>query len=176
MALRPESGSVPDQPGSYHWSSADALFMLEKPEPAEQAEQLLSRRRNLHPRTLQMLESAATVEWIEVATEVDALVAVQLIQRHQPRFSVRLRADRSYPFLSITMRDEWPRATVMRGKKKEVISTGHSGTHDSRNFDLLLRTFPIRTCSDNKLAEHQRLGRPCLLFHIEQCAGPCVGK
>ncbi|MCH2597507.1 MAG: excinuclease ABC subunit UvrC, partial [Pirellulales bacterium] len=122
----------------------------------------------------------ASVEWIEVATEVDALMLeYSLIQRHQPRFNVRLHDDKSYPFLSITLRDEWPRAMVMRGKRKRgnryFGPFGHA--HASREtLDLLLRTFPIRTCSDNKFAEHQRLGRPCLLFHIEQCAGPCVGE
>ena len=127
-----------------------------------------------------MLETAASVEWIEVATEVDALMLeYSLIQRHQPRFNVRLRDDKSYPFLSITLRDEWPRAMVMRGKRKRgnryFGPFGHA--HAIREtLDLLLRTLPIRTCSDNKFAEHQRLGRPCLLFHIEQCAGPCVGE
>ena len=136
--------------------------------------------RNLHPRTVQMLSTATSVEWIEVATEVDALMLeYSLIQRHQPRFNVRLRDDKSYPFLAITQRDEWPRAMVMRGKRKRgnryFGPFGHA--HAIREtLDLLLRTFPIRTCSDNKMSEHQRLGRPCLLFHIEQCAGPCVGE
>ena len=127
-----------------------------------------------------MLNASASVEWIEVATEVDALMLeYSLIQRHQPRFNVRLRDDKSYPFLAITSKDTWPRATVMRGQRKRgnryFGPFGHA--HAIREtLDLLLRTFPIRTCSDNKMLEHQRLGRPCLLFHIEQCAGPCVGK
>ena len=178
MALRPESGSVPDQPGSYQFKDAGGRIMY-----VGKAKSLRNRlnsyfqdARNLHPRTLQMLETAASVEWIEVATEVDALMLeYSLIQRHQPRFNVRLRDDKSYPFLSITLRDEWPRAMVMRGKRKRgnryFGPFGHA--HAIREtLDLLLRTFPIRTCSDNKFAEHQRLGRPCLLFHIEKCAGP----
>ena len=182
MSLRPESGSVPDQPGSYQFKDQAGRIVY-----VGKAKSLRSRlnsyfqdARNLHPRTVQMLSTATSVEWIEVATEVDALMLeYSLIQRHQPRFNVRLRDDKSYPFLAITQRDEWPRAMVMRGKRKRgnryFGPFGH--VHAIREtLDLLLRTFPIRTCSDNKMSEHQRLGRPCLLFHIEQCAGPCVGE
>ncbi len=182
MSLRPESGSVPDQPGSYQFKDQAGRIVY-----VGKAKSLRSRlnsyfqdARNLHPRTVQMLSTATSVEWIEVATEVDALMLeYSLIQRHQPRFNVRLRDDKSYPFLAITQRDAWPRAMVMRGKRKRgnryFGPFGHA--HAIREtLDLLLRTFPIRTCSDNKMSEHQRLGRPCLLFHIEQCAGPCVGE
>ena len=182
MALRPESGSVPDQPGSYQFKDAGGriIYVGKAKSLRNRLNSYFQDARNLHPRTLQMLETAASVEWIEVATEVDALMLeYSLIQRHQPRFNVRLRDDKSYPFLSITLRDEWPRAMVMRGKRKRgnryFGPFGHA--HAIREtLDLLFRTFPIRTCSDNKFAEHQRLGRPCLLFHIEQCAGPCVGE
>ena len=182
MALRPESGSVPDQPGSYQFKDAGGriIYVGKAKSLRNRLNSYFQDARNLHARTLQMLETAASVEWIEVATEVDALMLeYSLIQRHQPRFNVRLRDDKSYPFLSITLRDEWPRAMVMRGKRKRgnryFGPFGHA--HAIREtLDLLLRTFPIRTCSDNKFAEHQRLGRPCLLFHIEQCAGPCVGE
>ena len=182
MSLRPESGSVPDEPGSYQFKDqAGRIIYVGK------AKSLRSRlnsyfqdARNLHPRTVQMLSAATSVEWVEVATEVDALMLeYSLIQRHQPRFNVRLRDDKSYPFLAITLRDEWPRAMVMRGKRKRgnryFGPFGHAYAI-RETLDLLLRTFPIRTCSDNKMSEHQRLGRPCLLFHIEQCAGPCVGE
>ena len=182
MSLRPESGSVPDQPGSYQFKDQAGRIVY-----VGKAKSLRSRlnsyfqdARNLHPRTVQMLSTATSVEWIEVATEVDALMLeYSLIQRHQPRFNVRLRDDKSYPFLAITQRDEWPRAMVMRGKRKRgnryFGPFGHAPA-SRETLDLLLRTFPIRTCSDNKMSEHQRLGRPCLLFHIEQCAGPCVGE
>jgi len=182
MSLRPDSGSVPDQPGSYQFKDQAGRIVY-----VGKAKSLRSRlnsyfqdQRNLHPRTVQMLGAAASVEWIEVATEVDALMLeYSLIQRHQPRFNVRLRDDKSYPFLAITMKDEWPRAMVMRGKRKRgnryFGPFGHAYAI-RETLDLLLRTFPIRTCSDNKMSEHTRLGRPCLLFHIEQCAGPCVGE
>jgi excinuclease ABC subunit C len=90
-----------------------------------------------------------------------------------------LRDDKSYPFLAITTGDDWPRAMVMRGKKRK--GTTYFGPYGHayairETLDLLLRTFPIRTCSDNKFENHHRLGRPCLLFHIEKCTGPCVGE
>tara|TARA_B100000959_G_C14954195_1_gene613011 strand:+ start:88 stop:1947 length:1860 start_codon:yes stop_codon:yes gene_type:complete len=182
MPLRPAPGSVPDVPGSYLFKDDDGRIIY-----VGKAKSLRSRlnsyfqdSRNLHPRTVQMISTATSVDWIEVATEVDALMLeYSLIQRHQPRFNVRLRDDKSYPFLAITLRDDWPRAMVMRGKRKRgnryFGPFGHA--HAIRDtLDLLLRTFPIRTCSDNKMSEHRGLGRPCLLFHIEQCAGPCVGE
>jgi excinuclease ABC subunit C len=135
---------------------------------------------NLPPRTAQMVQTAESVEWIQVRNDVEALMLeYSLIKQHQPRFNVRLRDDKSYPFLAVTVDDEWPRAMVMRGRKRKGVRYfgpyGHAYAI-RETLDLLLRTFPIRTCSDNKLGRHQRLGRPCLLFHIEKCAGPCVGE
>ena len=182
MPLRPEAGSVPDEPGSYQFKdkSGRITYVSKAKSLRNRLNSYFQDAKNLHPRTVQMLNASASVEWIEVATEVDALMLeYSLIQRHQPRFNVRLRDDKSYPFLAITSKDTWPRATVMRGQRKRgnryFGPFGHA--HAIREtLDLLLRTFPIRTCRDNKMLEHQRLGRPCLLFHIEQCAGPCVGK
>src|SRR5688572_25674409 len=130
------------------------------------------------PRTAQMVATAETVEWIEVRNDVEALMLeYSLIKQHRPRFNVRLVDDKSYPFLAITMGDEWPRARVMRGAKQK--GTKYFGPYAHayairETLDLLLRTFPIRTCSDNKFERHHRMGRPCLLFHIEKCVGPCA--
>lgn len=127
-----------------------------------------------------MVKAAESVDWIVTATEVEALmVEYNLIQRHQPRFNIRLRDDKSYPFLAITRSEEWPRATVMRGKRHK--GTEYFGPYGHayairQTLDLLLRTFPIRTCSNAKFRRHEASGRPCLLFHIERCAGPCVGE
>jgi excinuclease ABC subunit C len=127
-----------------------------------------------------MVAAAASVEWIEVHNEVEALMLeYSLIKQHRPRFNVRLRDDKSYPFLAITLSDEWPRARVMRGRRQK--GTKYFGPYAHayairETLDLLLRTFPVRTCSDNKFERHVKLGRPCLLFHIEKCAGPCVGE
>jgi len=134
----------------------------------------------MHQRTAQMVATAETVEWIQVRNDVEALMLeYSLIKQHQPRFNIRLKDDKSYPFLAVTVADEWPRAMVMRGAKKKGVRYfgpyGHAYAI-RETLDLLLRTFPIRTCSDNKFGRHEKLGRPCLLFHIEKCAGPCVGE
>ncbi|MEZ5179042.1 MAG: excinuclease ABC subunit UvrC [Acidimicrobiales bacterium] len=135
---------------------------------------------NLPPRTAQMVATAETVEWIQVRNEVEALMLeYSLIKQHRPRFNIRLVDDKSYPFLAVTLADEWPRPMVMRGaRRKGVRYFGPYGNAYAirETLDLLLRTFPVRTCSDNKFQNHERLGRPCLLFHIEKCSGPCVGE
>ncbi len=182
MVERPPAGTIPDAPGSYQFKDAEGRVIY-----VGKARSLRSRLsnyfqdpRNLHARTAQMVHAAETVEWIQVETEVEALLLeYSLIQRHQPRFNIRYRDDKSYPFLSVTVSDEWPRAMVMRGRRRKGVRYfgpyGHAWAI-RETLDLLLRTFPIRTCSDNKLDRHAKLGRPCLLFHIEKCAGPCVGE
>jgi len=127
-----------------------------------------------------MVSAAESVDWVVTETEGEALMLeYTLIQKHQPRFNIRLRDDKSYPFLAITRSEEWPRATVMRGKRRA--GTEYFGPYGHayairQTLDLLLRTFPLRTCSNAKYRRHEALGRPCLLFHIERCSGPCVGE
>ena len=182
MVQRPPAGTVPDAPGSYQFKDADGRVVY-----VGKAKSLRSRLnsyfgdpRAMPPRTAQMVQTARTVEWIEVRNEVEALMLeYSLIKVHHPRFNIRLRDDKSYPFLAVTLEDEWPRARVMRGKKRK--GTRYFGPYAHayairETLDLLLRTFPIRTCSDNKFDRHQRIGRPCLLYHIEKCVGPCVGE
>ena len=182
MIERPVAGSIPDTPGSYQFKDADGRVIY-----VGKAKSLRSRLSNyfsdpatLHPRTAQMVATAASVEWIQVRNEVEALMLeFSLIKEHRPRFNVRLVDDKSYPFLALTMSDTWPRAMVMRGaRRKGVRYFGPYGQAYAirETLDLLLRTFPIRTCSDAKFERHAKQGRPCLLFHIEQCAGPCVGE
>jgi excinuclease ABC subunit C len=182
MVQRPPTGTIPDAPGSYQFKDRDGRVIY-----VGKAKSLRSRLSNyfvnpvtLPPRTASMVAAAETVEWIQVSTDVDALMLEnELIKRHQPRFNVRLRDDKSYPFLAVTLDDEWPRPRVMRGRKRKGVRYygpyGHAYAI-RETLDLLLRTFPLRTCSDNKFNQHQKLGRPCLLFHIEQCSGPCVGE
>jgi excinuclease ABC subunit C len=182
MLQRPPAGTIPDAPGSYQFKDAEGRVIY-----VGKAKSLRSRLSNyfqspsaLAPRTAQMVATAATVEWIQVRNDVEALMLeYSLIQRHKPRFNVRLRDDKSYPFLAVTLDDQWPRPMVMRGQRRKGVRYfgpyGHAYAI-RETLDLLLRTFPVRTCSDNKFAHHQRLGRPCLLYHIEKCSGPCVGE
>ena len=182
MLNRPLPGTIPDAAGSYQFKDRHGRLIY-----VGKARSLRSRLGSyfqnpvhLPPRTAQMVAEAESVEWIQVDTEVEALMLeYSLIQQHQPRFNVRYRDDKSYPFLCVTMVDEWPRAMVIRGRKKK--GNRYFGPYGHayairETLDQLLRTFPIRTCSDTKFNHHARLGRPCLLYHIEKCAGPCVGE
>jgi excinuclease ABC subunit C len=179
---RPPAGTIPDAPGSYQFKDADGrvIYVGKARSLRQRLSNYFQSPAGLPPRTAQMVGAAASVEWIQVRNDVEALMLeYNLIKAHRPRFNVRLRDDKSYPFLSITLDDEWPRATVMRGQKRKGVRYfgpyGHAYAI-RETLDLLLRSFPIRTCSDNKLARHQRSGRPCLLYHIERCSGPCVGN
>ncbi len=182
MLNRPPPGTIPDAAGSYQFKDRHGRLIY-----VGKAKSLRSRLGSyfqnpayLPPRTAQMVAEAESVEWIQVDTEVEALMLeYSLIQQHQPRFNVRYRDDKSYPFLCVTMVDEWPRAMVIRGRKRK--GNRYFGPYGHayairETLDQLLRTFPIRTCSDNKFNHHARLGRPCLLYHIEKCAGPCVDE
>ena len=179
MLERPRS--VPDAPGSYQFRDAAGriIYVGKALSLRSRLSSYFQDPAHLHPRTAQMVERAASVEWIVVASDVEAIMLeYNLIKAHRPRFNIRLVDDKSYPYLAVTVGDEWPRATVMRGAKRK--DTRYFGPYAHayairETLDLLLRSFPVRTCSDAKLRRHQLLGRPCLLYHIERCSGPCVG-
>jgi excinuclease ABC subunit C len=182
MVERPAAGSVPDAPGSYQFRDAEGrvLYVGKAKSLRNRLGSYFGRRETMANRTAQMLDEATTVEWIQVANELEALMLeFNLIQEHRPRFNVDLKDDKSYPFLAVTVGDEWPRPMVTRGKRRRGVKYfgpyGHAGAI-RETLDLLLRTFPARTCTDSKFATHQRMGKPCLLFHIEKCSGPCVGE
>jgi excinuclease ABC subunit C len=176
---RPPAGSIPTTPGVYMFrDQAGRVIYVGK------AKSLRSRLSNywgpeLHPRTAAMVEAAGDVEWIVTDNEVAALhLEVALIKQHQPRYNVRYRDDKSYPYLAITLDEEYPRARVMRGPKKKGVRYYGPFAHAYAirdTLDLLLRTFPMRTCSQGVFDRCRRRNRPCLLFDIERCAGPCVG-
>src|SRR6056297_1612923 len=182
MVKRPPAGTIPESPGSYQFKDARGrvIYVGKASNLRQRLSNYFQAPRNLHPRTAQMVETAESVEWTTVRNEVEALMLeYSLIKQHRPRFNVRLRDDKSYPFLAVTVDDQWPRALVMRGRKRK--GTRYFGPYAHAyairdTLDLLLRSFPIRTCSPAKFNSHERLGRPCLLFHIEKCAGPCVGE
>jgi len=182
MISRPPAGTIPEQPGSYQFKDAQGrvIYVGKASNLRQRLSNYFQSPRNMHPRTAQMVETAESVEWTIVRNEVEALMLeYSLIKQHRPRFNVRLRDDKSYPFLAVTVDDQWPRALVMRGRKRKGVRYFGPFAHAYAirdTLDLLLRSFPIRTCSPNKFTSHERLGRPCLLFHIEKCAGPCVGE
>ena len=182
MVERPPAGTIPDAPGSYQFIDrhGQVIYVGKAASLRSRLSSYFQAPDRLHPRTRQMVETAERVEWTIVRNEVEALMLeYSLIKRHHPRFNVRLRDDKSYPLLAVTTDEEWPRAVVVRGRRRRGVRYFGPYAHAyaiRETLDLLLRSFPVRTCSPGKFRQHERLGRPCLLFHIEKCAGPCVGE
>ena len=180
MIQRPPSQSIPSKPGSYLFKDGEGrvLYVGKAKSLRNRLNSYFQQIGNLPIRTQQMLGEAQSLDWIQVTNEAEALILEHnLIQEHQPRYNVRLRDDKSYPYLAVTVGDEWPRATLIRGKLKKAnryfgpyVDVG--AIRDT--LDLLQRTFPLRTCSDAKYKRHERLGKPYLDFHIKKCCGPCV--
>ncbi|MEX2537771.1 MAG: excinuclease ABC subunit UvrC [Actinomycetota bacterium] len=179
---RPALGSVPDRPGVYLFRDGDGRVLY-----AGKARSIRKRLANyfgapssLIARTQALMATARRVEWVVVTGEVQALLLeYSLIQEHKPRYNVRYRDDKSYPYLAVTLNDRWPKATVMRGRKRR--STRYYGPYAHayairETVDLLTRVFPMRTCSESLFNECKKLDRPCLYFHIGRCPGPCVGE
>src|SRR3954449_2466698 len=175
---RPEPSSIPDLPGVYLYRDADGRVVY-----VGKARSLRKRVASYfgkpqHPRTEAMLEWAVSVEWIVASTEVDALMLeYNLIQEHRPRFNIRYRDDKSYPYLALTVGERWPRAQVLRGaKRKNVRCFGPFGHAYAirETLDALTRVFPVRTCSNAFFDQRARAGRPCLYYDIGRCSGPCV--
>ena len=180
MFDRPQPSDIPDQPGAYLFRDQHGKVIY-----VGKAKSLRSRVSSyfgvgLHPRTQSMVDNARTVEWIITESEVAAIMLeYSLIKRNLPRFNIRLVDDKSYPYLAITRSDEWPRARVLRGAKRKGYEYFGPYAHTysiRKTLDQLLRTFPVRTCSDSLFERQKSQGRPCLLFHIEKCSGPCIGE
>ncbi len=181
MPLRPPTTSIPDEPGCYQFldDKGRVLYVGKARSLRSRVGSYFQDPRHLHARTAQMVAQADRLEWTVTSTEVEALILeVSLIQSFQPRFNIRLKDDKSYPWLAITTGSEWPRPIVTRGQRRRgnryFGPFGHTRSL-RRTVDLLLPTFPLRTCADSKFDRHQRSGRPCLLFDIRRCSGPCIG-
>ncbi|MGW7420749.1 excinuclease ABC subunit UvrC [Streptomyces sp. NPDC054813] len=181
-SYRPKPGQIPDSPGVYRFRDEHRRVIY-----VGKAKSLRQRLANyfqdlagLHPRTRTMVTTAASVEWTVVSTEVEALqLEYSWIKEYDPRFNVKYRDDKSYPYLAVTMNEEFPRVQVMRGHKKKGVRYfgpyGHAwAIRDT--VDLLLRVFPVRTCSAGVFKNATRTGRPCLLGYIGKCSAPCVDR
>ncbi|MFI1468542.1 excinuclease ABC subunit UvrC [Streptomyces wuyuanensis] len=181
-SYRPKPGQIPDSPGVYKFRDAHRRVIY-----VGKAKSLRQRLANyfqdlagLHPRTRTMVTTAASVEWTVVSTEVEALqLEYSWIKEFDPRFNVKYRDDKSYPYLAVTMNEEFPRVQVMRGAKKKGVRYfgpyGHAWAI-RETVDLMLRVFPVRTCSAGVFKNAERTGRPCLLGYIGKCSAPCVGR
>jgi excinuclease ABC subunit C len=181
-SYRPASGSIPESPGVYRFRDEHGRVIY-----VGKAKSLRSRLNSyfadfagLHPRTQSMLQTAASVDWTMVGTEVEALqLEYSWIKEFDPRFNVRYRDDKSYPYLAVTVNDEYPRVMVMRGAKRKGVRYFGPYSHAwaiRETVDLLLRVFPVRTCSAGVFKRAEQIGRPCLLGYIGKCAAPCVGR
>lgn len=181
-SYRPKPGQIPESPGVYRFRDDDrrVIYVGKAKSLRQRLSSYFQDLAGLHPRTRTMVTTASSVEWTVVSTEVEALqLEYTWIKEFDPRFNVKYRDDKSYPYLAVTMNEEFPRVQVMRGQKKKGVRYfgpyGHAwAIRDT--VDLLLRVFPVRTCSAGVFKNAARTGRPCLLGYIGKCAAPCVGR
>lgn len=180
--FRPEPGSIPESPGCYLFRDGHGrvLYVGKAKSLRSRVSSYFQAWHQINPRTQAMLESAASVDWIVVDNEVEALhLEYNLIKQHRPRYNVRYRDDKSYPYLVLTTSEEVPRARVQRNpRNRDDVRFGpFAHAYAIRDtLDLLLRVFPVRSCSQGVYDRCERSGRPCLYFHIDRCAAPCVGN
>ncbi|MEU9508054.1 excinuclease ABC subunit UvrC [Micromonospora sp. NPDC048170] len=179
---RPAPGTIPESPGVYRFRDGTGRVIY-----VGKAKSLRSRLNSyfadlwgLHQRTQQMVTTAESVDWVTVGTEVEALqLEYTWIKQYDPRFNVRYRDDKSYPYLAVTLDEEFPRLQVMRGAKRKGVRYFGPYSHAwaiRETLDLLLRVFPARTCSAGVFKRAGQVGRPCLLGYIDKCSAPCVGS
>ncbi|MFI6420538.1 excinuclease ABC subunit UvrC [Streptomyces sp. NPDC050842] len=181
-SYRPKPGQIPDSPGVYKFRDEHRRVIY-----VGKAKSLRQRLANyfqplvsLHPRTATMVTTAASVEWTVVSTEVEALqLEYSWIKEYDPRFNVKYRDDKSYPYLAVTLNEEFPRVQVLRGHKKKGVRYFGPYAHAwaiRETVDLMLRVFPVRTCSAGVFRNAASAGRPCLLGYIGKCSAPCVAR
>ncbi|MGP3685218.1 excinuclease ABC subunit UvrC [Streptomyces sp. IBSNAI002] len=181
-SYRPKPGQVPDSPGVYRFRDEHrrVIYVGKAKSLRQRLASYFQDIAGLHPRTATMVTTAASVEWTVVSTEVEALqLEYSWIKEFDPRFNVKYRDDKSYPSLAVTMDEEFPRVQVMRGPKKRGVRYfgpyGHAWAI-RETVDLMLRVFPVRTCSAGVFKRSAQIGRPCLLGYIGKCSAPCVGR
>jgi excinuclease ABC subunit C len=179
---RPATGTIPVEPGVYRFRDEKqrVIYVGKAKSLRQRLNSYFADISALHPRTRQMVTTAASVEWTVVTTEVEALqLEYNWIKEFDPRFNVRYRDDKSYPSLAVTLYEDYPRLQVMRGPKKKGVRYFGPYAHAwaiRETLDLLLRVFPARTCSNGVFKRAGQVGRPCLLGYIGKCSAPCVGR
>ena len=179
---RPRPGEIPTDPGVYRFRDRDGrvIYVGKAKNLRQRLSSYFQDVSALHHRTATMVRTGASVEWTVVSTEVEALqLEYSWIKEFDPRFNVRYRDDKSYPYLAVTLGEEFPRAQVMRGAKRK--GTRYFGPYAHawairETLDLVLRVFPVRTCSSGVFTRAAQVGRPCLLGYIDKCSAPCVGR
>ncbi|GAB3154613.1 excinuclease ABC subunit UvrC [Microbacterium neimengense] len=182
LPYRPKQGEIPTSPGVYRFRDAEGRILY-----VGKAKNLRARLSNyfaplhtLHERTRRMVTTATSVEWTVVGSDVEALqLEYMWIQEFSPTFNVRYKDDKSYPYMAITLADEAPRVIVTRNRR--IKGAKYFGpypkvwaVHDV--IDLMIKVFPIRTCSDASYKKAMATGRPCFPGQIGRCGGPCSMK
>ncbi|MFE5595695.1 excinuclease ABC subunit UvrC [Streptomyces sp. NPDC056549] len=181
-SYRPKPGQIPDSPGVYKFRDEHrrVIYVGKAKSLRQRLANYFQPLASLHPRTATMVTTAASVEWTVVSTEVEALqLEYSWIKEYDPRFNVKYRDDKSYPYLAVTMNEEFPRVQVMRGHKKKGVRYFGPYAHAwaiRETVDLMLRVFPVRTCSAGVFRNAASAGRPCLLGYIGKCSAPCVAR
>jgi len=181
-AYRPAPGEIPESPGVYRFRDqrGRVIYVGKAKSLRQRLNSYFADFAGLHPRTQAMLTTAAGVDWTVVGTEVEALqLEYSWIKEFDPRFNIRYRDDKSYPYLAVTMGEQYPRVMVMRGAKRK--GTRYFGPYSHAwairdTVDTLLRVFPVRTCSAGVFKRSGQIGRPCLLGYIGKCSAPCVKR
>ena len=182
VPYKPKPGEIPTNPGVYRFRDGDGrvLYVGKAKNLRARLSNYFAPLRTLHERTRRMVTTAASVEWTVVATDVDSLqLEYQWIKEFDPPFNVRYRDDKSYPFMAVTLADEAPRVIVTRNRR--IPGAKYFGpypkvwaVHDT--IDLMIKVFPIRTCSDSSYKKAMATGRPCFPGQIGRCGGPCSMK
>ncbi len=182
LPYKPKPGEIPTQPGVYRFRDAEGRVLY-----VGKAKNLRARLSNyfaplhtLHERTRRMVTTATSVEWTVVGSDVESLqLEYMWIQEFSPPFNVRYKDDKSYPYMAITLADEAPRVIVTRNRR--IPGARYFGpypkiwaVHDT--IDLMIKVFPIRTCSDASYKKAMATGRPCFPGQIGRCGGPCSMK
>jgi excinuclease ABC subunit C len=182
VSWRPSAGEIPTAPGVYRFRDTTGRVLY-----VGKAKNLRARLANyfaplhtLHERTRRMVLSASSVTWTVVGTEFEALqLEFTWIKEFNPPFNVQFRDDKSYPYLAITLQDEVPRVLVTRNRNLK--GARYFGPYTKvwairETVDLMLKVFPMRSCTDTTYKRAAQTGRPCLLGDIGKCAAPCVGR
>ena len=179
---RPAPGSIPTDPGVYRFLDPDSrvIYVGKAKNLRQRLGNYFQDLANLHPRTQKMVTTASQVQWTVVTSDVEALtLEYTWIKEFDPRFNVKFRDDKSYPFLVVTMGNQVPRAMITRKERHKTDRSFGPYAHVwaiRETLDLLLRVFPVRTCTQGVYNRAERSGRPCLLGFIGKCAAPCVGN
>ena len=182
VGYRPKAGEIPTQPGVYRFRDKNrrVLYVGKAKNLRARLSNYFQPLRSLHERTRRMVTTAASVEWTVVASEFEALqLEYTWIKEFNPPFNVQFRDDKSYPYLAVTLGERIPRVMVTRNRNlKDARYFGpYTKVWAIRDtVDLMLKAFPVRSCSDGVYRRAELTGRPCLLGDIGKCAAPCVGR